>query len=806
MKVSLNWLKDYINVNIPDDELINGLFSIGFDIENIEKQSEKLKNFVIGKVTERVKHPNADKLSACKVDVGSGKILSIVCGAPNVDAGQTVCVALVGAIIPNGEFELKKTKIRGELSEGMICSANEMNISGDHSGIMVLEDRLPLGAPFAEYIGTNDVLIEIGITPNRGDLLSHFGVAREIGFLVNQKIKIPAIKESKTGGKIDEMIKVSIENPDGCYRYCGKLVKNITIKPSPEWIQKKLIAVGLRPINNIVDITNFVMLECGQPLHAFDYDVIARKEIIIKNAKKGDKFTTLDSKERELNDKILLICDGAKPVALAGIMGGENSEIKDTTKNVFIESAYFDPVITRKSSKFLGLQTDSSYRFERGVDIEITKWAAHRAAELMAELGGGEIVDGLVDEYPKQLDKPVVSLEIAYLNKISGIEFTADSASELLGKIELTALNKTDNAVTFEVPYFRLNDLQRDIDIIEEAVRLYGYDKIPAKEYDSIALNPKNFDNEKWDFVNGLRAYLSGRGFKEIATNPLVNEKDVKIFEENYITLKNPSSSDMTVMRPNLYLGGLETVKNNFNFKNNSLKLYEIGNVVKYGDGENKGQYIPEIDERKSLFLLTAGYYDAESVNEPSRSFDLYDIKGEVQGLLEKLNIDNYKLNYYNYNGYFDFVVEYVLGKTIIARIFKFSGKCLKEFDIDKHVYGCDISVYALLYETKRKKVFKEFSKYPPVLRDLSVTVDANINAGEVEKEIKAGANNLLKDIRLYDIYKITDEDEKSKLSYTFSLEYSSDEKTLTDSEINDLQNKIVKNLNKKLNAELRAG
>jgi phenylalanyl-tRNA synthetase beta chain len=354
------------------------------------------------------------------------------------------------------------------------------------------------------------------------------------------------------------------------------------------------------------------------------------------------------------------------------------------------------------------------------------------------------------------------------------------------------------------VPYFRLNDIQRDIDVIEEVVRLYGYDKIPAKEYDNIVLNTKTFDNEKWDFVNGIRTYLAGRGFKEIATNPLVNEKDVKIFEENYITLQNPSSSDMTILRPNLYLGALETVKNNFNFKNNSLKLYEIGNVVKYGGDEKKSSYIPGIDERKSLFLLTAGYYDAESVNEPGRSFDLYDIKGEVQGLLEKLNIDNYKLNYYNYNGYFEYSLDYIVGKTIIAKIFKFSKKCLKEFDIDKAVFGCDISVYALLHETKRKKEFREFSKYPPVLRDLSVTVEDTINAGEVEKEIKAGANNLLKNIRLYDIYKITDED-KQKLSYTFSLEYSSDEKTLTDEEINELQNKIVKNLNKKLNAELRA-
>lgn len=806
MKVSLNWLKDYIDVERPVDEIISGLINIGFDFDGVEYQAENLKNFVIGKVLERIKHPNADKLSVCKVDAAQDHILNIVCGAPNVDAGQTVCVALPGAIIPNGEkgeqFELKKSKIRGEVSEGMICSAREMNMGDDHSGIMVLDDKYSAGTPFAEYLGLDDVIFDIAITANRGDLNSHFGVAREIGFIADKKVKIPAVREQKSDNPVNEFINVKIENPDGCYRYCGRMVKNVTIKDSPGWMQKRLIAVGLRPINNVVDITNYIMLECGQPLHAFDYNLVEGKQIIVKNAKQGDKFITLDGKERELNEKILLICDASKPVALAGIMGGENSEIKQDTKNVFIESAFFDPVQTRKSSKFLGLQTDSSYRFERGVDIDITEWAANRAAELIAELGDGEIVDGIIDEYPKKINKPVVKLEIDYLNKISGLDFNPESVSQVLEKIGVTALRKSDKAVEFEVPYYRIHDLQRDIDIIEEATRLFGYDNIPFNESDKVFFDTRVFAGERFDFTNNLRGYLAGRGFKEICTNSLVNEKYAKLFTEDYITLLNPSSSDMSVVRPNLYIGALESVRNNFNFKNNSLKLFEVGDVVKYGD--KKGAYIPGIDETKSLLLIMAGDYDVLAVNEKHRSFDIFDIRGEVQALLEKYNIDNYKLNYYNYNSFLEFSVEYTLGKQVIARAFKFSQKCLAVFDIEKPVYGCELQVYELLNLSKRQTEFKEISKFPPVLRDLSLIVDSSIKAADIEKEINAGADKLLKRIRLYDIYK-PGEGEQKQISYTFSLEFSSDEKTLTDEEINKVQDRIVKNLNKKLNAELRS-
>lgn len=801
MKVSLNWLKNYINVDLPAEELVDGLIHLGFDIESYENEGDKLKGFVIGKVVERKKHPNADKLSVCKVDIGTGELLNIVCGAPNVDAGQTVCVAQVGAIIPNGEFELKKAKIRGEFSEGMICSEREMNLGDDQSGIMVLEDKLPPGSPFAEYLGNNDVVIDIGITPNRGDLLSHIGVAREVGVLTGNKVKIPEIKLNESKEKTSDFISVEIENPDGCYRYCGRLVKNIKIKPSPDWMQKYLISAGLRPINNIVDITNFVMLECGQPLHAFDYDLIEGKKIVVKDSKDTPTFTTLDGKERKLRQDILFICDAKKPVALAGIMGGENSEITEKTKNVFIESAYFDPVRTRKSSKFLGLQTDSSYRFERGVDIDKTSWACSRAAQLIAEYGGGEITSGLTDEYPKHIEQKSVGLRLSYLNKIIGIEFEKEQVIELLARIEIKFIEEKNKTLFFNIPSFRVDDLQREIDLIEEVARIYGYSNIPDSDYDKLYYDSREYDEISERFINDLRIYLVSRGFKEIITNTLVNEKKEKIFSDESIQVLNPFTIDMNVVRSNLYLGALEAVKNNFNFKAPYLKLFEVGDVMKYSD--TKGNLIPGIEEDKRILLTAAGEYDFESVSQKSRSFDIFDLKGELQVLLEKLHIDNYKLNDYNYSEIFDFSSEFSVGDKVFAKIFKFNNKCLKIYDIDKDVYGCEIYLNVLSEFAGGYRKYEEISKYPPVLRDLSVIVNKDTKVRDLEKQIKLSSGKLLKKLRLYDIYNI-DNENSEKTSFTFSLEFSSSEKTLTDEEVNRIQDKIVNDLKRKLKAELR--
>lgn len=685
MKISLNWLRNYIDISLSVDELVKGLTDLGIEVESVENQQEKLNKFVIGKVIERSKHPNADKLSVCKVDAGTGEILNIVCGAPNVDTGQTVCVALVGAIVPNGGFEIKKAKLRGELSEGMICSSKELELGDDHSGIMVLDTELPVGTQFAEYLKQNDVILEIGITPNRGDLLSHIGVARELGALTGNKIKEPQLKNDFSGGDLSKKIAVEIENTKGCLRYCGSMVEGITVKESPEWLKSYLNAVGLRPINNIVDVTNYVMMECGQPLHAFDYDTISGKRIIVRSAGNDKKFKTLDSKERTLRDDILLICDGEKPVALAGIMGGENSEISNSTTSVFIESAYFDPVLTRLSSKYLGLQSDSSYRFERGVDIDRSEWACKRAAELIAELGGGKITDGFIDNYPKRLGKLNVPLRLSHLKRIAGVEYSADLVKELLEKIDIKFISESDGEMLFEIPQARREDLTREIDLIEDVIRLNGYDKIAIPEYDNLYLDVRDFSNKEYDMLREVRKYIVGRGFKEVISNTLVEENFQKKFDVQYVSLLNPSSDKMNVLRQNLYVGMFEVIKLNFENSNNSLKLFETGSSFCINEKN-------EIIENKSILLVMAGERDVKSYSEKQRNFSILDMASEVEGLLGKLSVENIKKYDYNaQNALMDCSIEYKSRNNIICNIISFSGKFLNSIGIERPVIICQI-------------------------------------------------------------------------------------------------------------------
>lgn len=810
MKISLKWLKNYLDLDLSAEELAKGLTEIGFDIESVENQADKFKNFIIGKVLEAKKHPNADKLSVCKVDVGK-EILNIVCGAPNVAPNQFVCVAMEGAIIPNSGIELKKTKIRGEVSEGMICSAREMNLGDDSEGIMVLEEfeplsnfrnQLKIGKSFSEYIGEDDSVFDIGITPNRGDLLSHIGIAREAACLINKKIKLPEIKRGKSSDEITGYITVEIDNSDACRRYYGCFVKNVTVKESPRWIKDYLTAVGLRPINNIVDITNFVMLECGQPLHAFDYEVIAGKKIIVKDSGILKSFKTLDGKERKLRDDILLICDAEKPLGIAGIMGGENSEITSQTKNVFIESAFFDPINIRKSSKFLGLQTDSSYRFERGVDIEMVEFACKRAAALISEYSDGKWVNGEIDVYPNKIEKRIIELRLQYLRKILGIEIPSQEVKDLLNRIDIVSIEQKEKSILLEIPYFRYYDLKNEIDLIEEVARLYGYSKIPDADFDYMYYDTRfrQTDNEI-EFLNKIRNFLVGRGFKEIITNTLVNEEYAGMFDRDYIKLINPSSAEMNTIRNNLILGALETIKTNFNFKVGSLKLFEMGDAMKFNASTNLP--LKGIEEENYLLLALSGEYDCEVLGQKTRLYDIYDLKGEVQVLLEKFNIDNYKLNDYNYNENFDFSTDIAVQDRIIAKIFKISDKCLKLFDIPQTVVCCEINLSQFLKHSQRERIYKEIPKYPPVLRDLSIVVSRDVKVNEIEKIIKSSSDSLLKSIRLYDVYYFGDENSNKK-SYTFTLEFLSCEKTLTDEEVNKIQEKVISNLERKLKAELR--
>lgn len=804
MKISLNWVKEYIS--IPETESIDALqdkmISTGLDIEGVENESDKLKNFVIGEVIEKIKHPDADKLSLCKVNTGGEENLSIVCGAPNVDAGQKVCVALIGAIIPNGDFEIKKSKIRGQLSEGMICSEKELNMSDNHDGIMVLDTKAKIGQKFADYIKANDVLFDIGITANRGDLFSHFGVAREIGALYNEKIKIPDIKITGSERDTKEFIKISIEANDVCKRFTGRIISNVKIKESPEWLKKRLKSIGLNPKNNVVDITNYVMFETGQPLHAFDYDKINGKEIIIKKAKDGDKFTTLDGKERVLNAESLMICDANGYTGIAGVMGGKNSEISDDTKNIFLESAYFDAVSVRKNSKKLGLMTDASQRFERGVDINMVKYASERAAQLFMELAGGEVSKSLYDVYPEKFQPVKVPVRIKKTNDILGTGLNEEEITALLEKIEFKYTGKEEDKLIFEVPEFRRLDVCREIDLIEEIARIYGYDNIEGEMNFNINVsNAVNYGSRIFKLNREITDYFTGRGFNQILTNPLAEEKVIKKFTEDpgiIISLKNSISVEMDSMRTGMIYGMLKIIGFNFNNsgKDISLKFFESGRIFK-----NTGKKFTEEDR---LIITMSGKKDSETIYNGEKNFDFFDIKGEAEMFLYKLQLENFSLFYYTDNVSGGIKADIRINDEIIGGIYKIDSRLKSEFEIEQDVYAAEFYLNKLITKTGKDRKFKDISRFPSVKRDLALIADTGVKYDEIRNFIVQSSGKFLKKLSLFDIY----EDEKigeNKKSIAFTLEFSSDEKTLTDEETGNIIKKILNNLEKNLGVTLRA-
>ncbi|MDD5360868.1 MAG: phenylalanine--tRNA ligase subunit beta [Ignavibacteria bacterium] len=799
MRISLNWIKTLIpGFKVESyEELFKDMVGIGLDIESIENEREKYENFVIGEVLETEKHPNADKLTLCKVNIGES-VLNIVCGAQNVAAGQKVCVAKIGARIPNGGFEIKKSKIRGELSEGMICAEDELGLSEDHSGIMVLNPDAKAGQEFSNYIGADDYFIEIGVTPNRGDLFSQTGMAREIAGIYGLKVRQPEINISESSEYSKDFIDITIENTNYCKRFTGRIIKDVTVKESPEWLKKSLKAVGLRPINNIVDITNYVMMETGQPLHAFDYDRVKGRKIIVRTANEGDKFTTLDSKERILNANSLMVCDGDGPSGIAGIMGGEFSEISGKTKNVLIEVAYFDPVCVRKNSKRLGLQTDASQRFERGVDIANIPYVSDRASSLIQELAGGKVLKGIVDVYPHKFEKLTVGMRSEWAEKVIGIRISKEKIISLLESIEINFSGEKDGYLHFDIPEYRREDIQREIDLIEEIARLYGYSNI-ENDY-SFKLDVSghiDYQDKYINYINSSREYFIGRGFNEIISYSQQDDKKISQFNVKPVLIKNPNSVLMNSMRVNLMYGMVMTVLGNINEmgKDVSLRLFEIGKV--FADTGSS------FSEESHLCFSVYGKRDTKSYDIKESNFDFLDIKGELGMYLAKLNIENYELIYYNAeggNGYFDIKSK----NSVIGNIWIVNRKVFSDFDVDYEVYVVELildSVYKLLSGGSK---FSEISKFPPAKRDIAILSDKKVTFFELNNVIRESGGSRLKSVNLFDIY--SDEKLGNEMkSMTFSLEFGSDEKTLTDDEVNGMIQKIIKNLNKKLGVTLRA-
>lgn len=797
MKFSLNWVKELI----PGfeygsiKELNEKMVAAGLDIESIESEGEKFKNFVVGKVVEKTKHPDADKLSVCKVDVGTGELLNIVCGAPNVDAGQLVCVAKVGAIVPNGEFEIKKAKLRGVPSEGMICSAKELNLSEDHNGIMVLDEKAKIGQDFAEYIGADDYVYEIGVTPNRGDLLSHIGVAREIAAAYGYKCELPKSALKEEDEDAHNYVEVKIDNAEYCKRFRARILKNVEIKESPEWLKKRLTAIGLRPRNNIVDITNYIMMETGQPMHAFDYDKILGKQIIVKTAKEGDKFTTLDSKERVLNGKSLMICDAERYLSIAGIMGGENSEITETTKNVLLETAYFDAVAIRLNAKKLGLASDASHRFERGTNIEMVEYASDRACELIQNLADGKLMKGYVESYPECFTYIEIELDKNRANKLLGLELNDEEIIELLGKIEIENVGERFDKLVFKVPEFRRNDIASEIDLIEEVARIYGYDNIPQENSFRFSISESNYNAGYLNFVEKVNNYFYGRGFNEILTSSQQEDSKLGIFGANPVKIANPGSSEMNSMRVNLAYGMLQVVRNNLNLsgKDISLKFYETGRVF-----ADEGSGYKE-EERLSVGL--SGNFDLMAFDNKEREFDIFDLKGEVDMFMQSHDLQVRS----TYNKEVNNKIIYETKEGYAGELYKVESALLKSLniEIEKPVYIAEFNLERLYKSRKKSVVYEPISKFPSVKRDLSFVVEKNVVFKDIKDVILKSGGKLLTGLQLFDIY----EDKKlgTNKSLAFSLEFSSFEKTLTDAEINPIIAKIVKNLEKDLNAQLRS-
>ena len=803
MKISYNWLKDYLDFEQTPDEVADILTLTGLEVEEVYKSGSDLTGVVVGKVLTSEKHPNADKLSICTVNTGS-ETVQIICGAPNVAAGQTVAVATVGStlplILPDGSnLVIRKSKIRGEISEGMICAEDELGIGENHSGIMVLGDHLTAGTPISKVLDNSvDYVFEIGLTPNRPDASCHLGVARDLAAVINQTLKKPYHSvQSDTIADLDE-ISVSIVDTDKCHRYVGILIRNVFVKDSPDWLQKRLRNIGLRPVNNIVDATNFVLHEMGQPLHAFDFDLIQSKQIVVQSFNHEITFRTLDKQDRKIPAGSLFICDENKPLALAGIMGGLNSEISTETRNVFLESAYFEPISVRKTSKAVTLQTDSSYRFERGIDPNITYAAAKRCAEIIADLTGGTIESGHLDVHPVKTEPKQVQLRLQRLNKIIGMEFTANQAVSILKSLEFDVKKNGGDIIDCVVPTFR-PDVTTEIDLIEEVARIFDYNKIPNPDY--IKFSRPEALSFRENFQERVRQIVVNLGYQEIYANSLLPQHVAELFasQEELVSTQNPLSVDTAVMRPSLAPGFIRAAAFNFNRDADGVAFFEIGNVFKKSEN---GTYHKGIKEETNLLLGCGGKSRIESWNQKSAQFSVFDVKGSINQLLKDLKIDQ-KITMVNES---DNKLTYYAGNDIIGELMVLPGNQKKVFDTNVELFCAEISLtkIQILAEEVEALKYHPVPKFPGVDFDLAIVVNQQVDAGDLILLIRQTSGQLLKNIHVFDLFEgksIGD----GKKSIAFRLKFIDESKTLTIRDVDSIISRIVKRLEKSFEATLRS-
>lgn len=808
MKISYNWLQQFLKIDWPAEQTGELLTDLGLEIEGIEAyQSVKggLQGIVVGEVLTCEQHPNADRLKVTTVDVGAESPLQIVCGAPNVAKGQKVPVATIGTTLytPEGEaWMIKKGKIRGEESHGMICAEDELGLGSSHDGIMVLDTETKVGTLVAKLFQVeNDQVFEIGLTPNRADAMSHFGVARDLkAGLLQKEIYTELITPSVSAFHVENRtLKIDIDVQDKTLapRYCGVTISGLKIEESPTWLQNRLKAIGLIPKNNVVDVTNYVLHELGQPLHAFDASKIAGNKVVVKTLPQGTKFTTLDGIERELHEEDLMICDAEKPMCIAGVFGGAHSGVTESTTSIFLESAYFNPVSIRKTAKRHAMNTDASFRFERGIDPNITEYALKRAALLIQDIAGGDVTSDLLDFYPKKIQDFQVRMSFDSAKKLIGEEIPKETIKSILTSLEIKVNNVTETGLGLTVPAYR-NDVQREADIIEEILRVYGYNNIKTTEKLNASIsNTSKFEDFKLQNIIGNQ--LSSQGFFEMLSNSLTTPKYIglseQLKEEHNVEMLNPLSKDLSVMRQSLLFSGLEAVSYNINRKRDNLKLYEFGKTYHNYDGKR------EEFKRLSMFLI--GHKNSLRWNSPIQKSDFFYLKGIVNATLERLGLTKHKV-YPIQNDVFSEGISLFIGKKKLVDFGIVNKKVLKHFGISQEVLFAEFDWDNVIDLAKHNDIkFTDIPKYPEVRRDFALLLDEHVSFEDIDKIAMQTEKQLLKDVDLFDVYQGKNLP-KGKKSYAVSFTIQDENKTLTDKQIDNIMNKLQTNFEKQLGAELR--
>lgn len=808
MKISYNWLKQFLKIDWDSNKTAELLTDLGLEVEGIspfESVKGGLRGIVVGEVLSCVPHPNADKLKLTTVDIGLQAPLQIVCGAPNVAVGQKVAVATIGTTLYTKEgkaWKIKKSKIRGEESQGMICSEEELGIGESHEGIMILSDGINVGTPCSEIFETeSDEVFEIGLTPNRADAMSHYGVARDLKAGLKQRgIQKELITPPITNFNIvNRALKIDVEvvKSEWAPRYCGITLSNLIVQPSPDWLKNRLRSIGITPKNNIVDATNYVLHELGQPLHAFDAAKIKGHKIEVRTLPKGTKFKTLDGVERILSEEDLMICDTEKPLCIAGVLGGENSGVTESTSSIFLESAFFNPIAIRKTAKRHGLGTDASFRFERGIDIDNVEYCLKRAALLIHEIAGGDITSDIVDIYPKKKDDYHVFLTFDKINKLIGQEISKDVIKSILASLDIKVKNMTESGVGLSIPFYRI-DVQREVDVIEEILRVFGYNNVRSKEKLNASIAPTS-KFEDYKLQNTIGDQLASNGFNEIMANslssPLYHKLTPDIKEEQTIAMLNPLSSDISVMRQSMLFSGLEALAHNAHRRMHNLKLFEFGKTY-HQQGAVR-------EEKKHLSLLVMGNRTEDSWTGPTKKSDFFFLKSISMNILARLGIGQLHSEP-NTRAILSEGISLKIGNREVVSLGVVEKSIVKEFDLKEEVLYADFDWdYILEAVQDNKIIFRDIPKYPEVKRDYALLVDDAVSFEQIYKLSLQAENKFLTQVSLFDVYKGKNLPEGKK-SYAISYTLQNENGTLTDQQIDSIMGKLLKQYQNELGAELR--